>query len=190
MTPAGPVQSAIQSRLAEALRARGIERVPVHRVPANECLPSLHAPGPLAALTARLRAAGEGAHDGDGLQTVRSGSQEPLMPASSSPMRELKTATLYRSRWAQLETERQLAVALNQTPANAGPLNSHRLALQTLQTLQQLSPAYLQRFLCQIDGLDWLTRTDLIPRASAGPVQGATVPTREKPRRAPPAKKR
>lgn len=124
-------------------------------------------PGPLAELAALLR-----------------GSRL----ATSAP--DLKTATVYRQHWAQLETERQLAVALRQTPANAGPLNSERLALHTLQTVQQLSPAYLQRLLSQLDGLHWLAQTDPIPRANFASPPRAAAPTREKPHRSPPAKAR
>jgi len=58
--------------------------------------------------------------------------------------------------WARLRVDQQLARALARQPDNAGPLNSQRLMLQTLQRLRQLSPAYLQRFMAHADALLWL----------------------------------
>lgn len=69
---------------------------------------------------------------------------------------ELKALQEFRSTWARLSVDRQLARSLAEVPRNPGPLNSHLLALRSLQLMQQLSPAYLQRFMTQIEALLWL----------------------------------
>ena len=62
--------------------------------------------------------------------------------------------------WAELKVEQQLAEALAQAPENAGPLNSHLLALQSLKLMRDLSPGYLKRFVSYVDALLWLDQAD------------------------------
>lgn len=80
-----------------------------------------------------------------------------LAPASplGQPV-ELKALWQFRSTWTRLSADRQLARSLAEVPRNPGPLNSHLLALRSLQLMQALSPAYLQRFMTQIEALLWL----------------------------------
>ena len=79
-----------------------------------------------------------------------------IAQVSAGPGAELKAVQQFGQRWALLRTTQQLSRSLAQAPDQAGPLNSHRLMLQTLQRLQALSPAYLQQFLAHAEALLWL----------------------------------
>jgi hypothetical protein len=91
---------------------------------------------------------------------------------ATTPATELKAVRQFSHTWARLRVDQQLARALARQPGNAGPLNSQRLMLQTLQRLRQLSPAYLQRFMAHADALLWLddgaAATVTPPRRDAG----------------------
>jgi hypothetical protein len=67
--------------------------------------------------------------------------------------RELKSAQYFRNTWSKLSAERQLAHALDQAPKNAGPINSHRVVLESLALMRAISPDYLNRFVCYTDTL-------------------------------------
>ena len=92
-------------------------------------------------------------------------------PAAAAPAgapTELKALRAFRSTWSRLGADRQMRQSLAKAPDNAGPLNSHRLVLRALRTMQTLSPAYLQRFMAQVDALLWLEQADI---ATAPPAQ-------------------
>lgn len=91
---------------------------------------------------------------------------------------ELKALSYFRSTWSQLNVEQQLAQALAQAPANAGPLNSHRLALQALAQMRDISPDYLKHFMSYIDTLFWLDQTEI--GRSTGPRNAAEGDKRRK----------
>lgn len=73
-----------------------------------------------------------------------------------SSERELGTLRQFRGAWARLSAEQRLRQALAQVPAQAGPLNSNHLVHRALVTMQEISPAYLQRFVNYVDTLLWL----------------------------------
>ena len=81
-------------------------------------------------------------------------------PAPSAAMGagapELKAIRDYRSTWSRLHMEQRLSLALSKVPDNAGPLNTQRLLHQALAAMGELSPAYLQRFMVQVEALLWL----------------------------------
>ncbi len=92
--------------------------------------------------------------------------------AASSPARavEMKSVQQFRQSWHRMKVQDQVEQALQQGPANAGPLNSHRLVLRTLGLMQDLSPAYQHHFMSHLDTmlqLDTLT----LPQA-AKPAKG------------------
>ncbi len=92
--------------------------------------------------------------------------------AASNPPRavEMKSVQQFRQSWHRMKVQDQVEQALQQGPANAGPLNSHRLVLRTLGLMQDLSPAYLHHFMSHLDTmlqLDTLT----LPQA-AKPAKG------------------
>ena len=80
------------------------------------------------------------------------------LAASKTP--ELKAISYFRQTWARLSTEQQLTQTLAHAPANAGPMNSQHLVLRALQSMQDISPDYLQAFMSHIDSLIWLEHAD------------------------------
>lgn len=73
---------------------------------------------------------------------------------------ELKSLRYFGDTWSELSACRAVTEALTTGPANAGPLNSHSLVLQTLAVLRAGSPAYLRRFLAYADALLWLDQAN------------------------------
>ena len=55
--------------------------------------------------------------------------------------------------WSRLSAEKQVVQALGQAPKNAGPINSHVVALRSLALMRDISPDYLNRFMCYADTL-------------------------------------
>ncbi len=93
--------------------------------------------------------------------------------AASGPPRamEMKSVQQFRQSWQRMQVQDQVEHALHQGPANAGPLNSHRLVLRTLGLMQDLSPAYLHHFMGHLDTmlqLDTLTLPQANKPAKAG----------------------
>lgn len=117
---------------------------------------------PLAQLNAYIRSASPGAKDGG---------------------HELASARRFREAWSLLQAENKLDLASLRRPANAGPLNSHALVLESLERVHALSPAYLRRLLAQVDTLQWLEQAALRPRGPAAPAPSQPAPKR-RPRRA------
>lgn len=109
------------------------------------------APAPLAALAAGLA------------QHVA----EHADPEPAEGFAELKSLGYFRDAWSRLSVERQLAEAQAQAPENAGPLNSHLLALRALERMGEVSPDYLGRFVAYVDGLLWMERNE----GSGGPAR-------------------
>jgi len=146
----GPLRQQLDLRLARAL-------ADLQQRHGNDAPPPPPAPlrsSPLAALLQQL---------GSGVAT---------------PPTELQAVRRFSHTWARLRVDQQLARALARQPDNAGPLNSQRLMLQTLQRLRQLSPAYLQRFMAHADALLWLE-----DRSTAATPPPGTRPEAERRRR-------
>jgi hypothetical protein len=59
--------------------------------------------------------------------------------------------------------EKQVVHAFAQAPKNAGPLNSHVVALRALTQMRDLSPDYLHRFLSYVDTLARLDQSGAVP---------------------------
>ena len=142
----GALRQQLDQRLAQALADLQQRHA---AQPAAAATPAAPHPGPLATLLQQL------------------GSGVAMPPA------ELQAVRRFSHTWARLRVDQQLARALAHQPDNAGPLNSQRLMLQTLQRLRQLSPAYLQRFMAHADALLWLedhraTSAPLARRRQAG----------------------
>ncbi|MEZ5507556.1 MAG: DUF2894 domain-containing protein [Gammaproteobacteria bacterium] len=91
------------------------------------------------AVLAQARGAGVGISDGE-----RSG--------------ELRAMRQFREAWAKRVLEKAVAHAMEEAPEDAGPLNAHRLVIQAVSKMQELSPSYLNRFVSYIDTLLWLER--------------------------------
>ena len=72
-------------------------------------------------------------------------------PAGLRP--ELNATQYFRNTWARLSVGKRVTQALDQAPKNAGPINSHRLVLQSLALMREISPDYLNRFTSYVDTL-------------------------------------
>lgn len=72
---------------------------------------------------------------------------------NTAPRAELKAVRNFRNTWARLSVDRQVAQALQQAPKNAGPINSHMLALRSLALMRDISPDYLNRFMAYAETL-------------------------------------
>jgi hypothetical protein len=69
---------------------------------------------------------------------------------------ELASARRFRTAWDAQRALEKLERALAHKPAQAGPLNSHALLLQSLELMRTLSPHYLRQFLLHAETLLWL----------------------------------
>lgn len=83
-----------------------------------------------------------------------------LAGANAGSRPELKTIRDFRNTWSQLSVDRQVALALEQAPSNAGPINSHMLILRSLAMMRDISPDYLSRFIAYADALLCLDECD------------------------------
>lgn len=103
-------------------------------------------------------------------------SQEGLSQRTAGARPELKSVRHFRNTWSKLSADRQVAKALGQGPRNAGPINSHRLVLESLALMREIAPDYLNRFMCYADALLCLDQSDPVkptpakksPRSKAG----------------------
>lgn len=75
------------------------------------------------------------------------------LDGAAGPRSELKTIRNFRNTWSKLSVDKQVARALQQAPANAGPINSHMLVLRSLAMMRDISPDYLNRFISYADTL-------------------------------------
>ncbi|MES2584573.1 MAG: DUF2894 domain-containing protein [Pseudomonadota bacterium] len=92
---------------------------------------------------------------------------------SFAPRAELKSVTYFRSTWSRLSAEKEVAKALELAPKNAGPINSHVVALRALALMRDTAPDYLNRFMTYVDTL-----------LSLDQGEKAAVPTTKAPRAA------
>lgn len=152
---AEPVRRVLESRLDAALTAlesRG-HATPPPQAPAQDARRS-EAASPLAALAQHLRQARQQAQAGQPDHALTPGPADD--PASA---RELASVRRFRQTWQRIAAEDRVSQAVGRAPANAGPLNSHRLVLHSLELLRSLSPHYLNRFVSQVETLQWLEQT-------------------------------
>jgi len=89
--------------------------------------------------------------------------------AAAAPAPVLRGLAPLRQTWARIQARQRVQQGLQHSPANAGPLNPHKLALRTLALMDELSPDYLARMLHQLDALLWLQQSALsLPRRDGG----------------------
>jgi hypothetical protein len=103
--------------------------------------------------------------------------------ASAQPMAagaadELKTLRDFRDTWTRLRVDRQLSRSQDKAPENPGPLNSHLLVLRALRRMQDISPAYLERFVGHVEALVWLDQAGV--RSAAQPAKPGRAATGSK----------
>jgi hypothetical protein len=81
-------------------------------------------------------------------------------PPAGAPT-ELRALRQFRSTWVRLGVEQQLTRSLASVPENPGPLNSHLLMQRALRRMQDISPAYLSRFMSHAEALLWLDQASV-----------------------------
>lgn len=74
-------------------------------------------------------------------------------PPPPPRQRELSALRQLRSQRQAHQARQRIDDAITQTPSDAGPLNSHRLVTRSIETLRELSPAYLEHFVQYLDTL-------------------------------------
>lgn len=82
---------------------------------------------------------------------------ESALPARRE---ELKAARRFHSAMVELNADKVVTQALAEVPEACGPLNPQRLATRSLETMRDLSPHYLSRFVSYIDTLFWLEQAE------------------------------
>jgi hypothetical protein len=80
---------------------------------------------------------------------------------------ELASVRRFRRAWLGGRAQEQVQRAVGRRPANAGPLNSHALVLESLEIMSRLSPDYLRRFVAHVQTLQWLDQTSADEALSA-----------------------
>jgi hypothetical protein len=189
----GSVRRSLDAKLAQALAAFQ-ERFDRARADAEEAVVSNAAQYPAAADDLRrLLAAG----DFNGLRrriaTLSSGGEratlglgalvrrleqhaaqtpdaQPQGPgqAHAGSRAELKTIRNFRNVWSKLSADKRVTQALEQAPADAGPINSHMLVLRSLAMMRDISPDYLNRFMSYADALLCLDQCESESKRGAG----------------------
>ena len=94
---------------------------------------------------------------------------------STTPHAELKSVKYFRNTWSKLSAERQVTQAIGQAPKNAGPINSHVVALRSLALMRDTAPDYLNRFMSYVDTLMSLDQSDR-PAVTAAKTPRVTKP--------------
>lgn len=136
------------------LRPRAAEPVP-EPGPTGTPAKQHGSPSPLAQLNESLRAA----------QAAR------LAPAPGEPPPdpgELASARRFRAAWDASRVLDQVDRAIARRPAQAGPLNSHMLVVQSLAMMRTLSTDYLRHFLAHVETLQWLEQASGAEAKEAG----------------------
>ncbi|MBL0422903.1 DUF2894 domain-containing protein [Ramlibacter sp. AW1] len=187
--PSPAVRGLLDQRLQDALQDF-THRVGAARQQADDTAARLSAHGTLLAREARrLRAAGDTRALLRLLQDAQASSRAgaPLQelnqyirqvratdeadPRSPSQRPELASVQRFRQDWTRSRAQAQVERAASRRPANAGPLNSHALVLQSLALMRELSPEYLRHFLLHVESLQWLedARQRHVPPAGGKP---------------------
>lgn len=102
---------------------------------------------------------------------------EALAPEDRPEPDELPNARRFRQAWQKHQVTDRVAQAIARRPANAGPLHSHVLVLQSLDLMGELSQEYLRCFLQHVESLQWLEQArEAYPRERAPAKPAARKP--------------
>jgi AcrR family transcriptional regulator len=164
----GEVRRLLDARLAQALQTLR-ERFAQAQREARQAATSPPRSAPRASLGELARALSQPAPE------TRDGGRDAGLSRVVGNRPELKSVRHFRNTWSKLSVDKQLAKALGRAPKNAGPINSHSLVLRSLALMRELSPDYLNRFMCYADALLCLDQGDQarpapvkkLPRAKA-----------------------
>lgn len=103
-------------------------------------------------------------------------SAEPRSQDNAGSRPELKTLRNFRNTWSKLSVDIQVARVLEQAPKNAGPINSHMLALRSLALMREISPDYLNRFMSYAETLLSLDQCEKESPVNPGSQKAAKAP--------------
>ncbi|KAA1176017.1 DUF2894 domain-containing protein [Marinobacter salinexigens] len=79
--------------------------------------------------------------------------EQPEEATTANAPRQLKAMARVKARQGELSLEHRIQAAIEHAPANAGPMNAHRLVSRAILEMQRLSPDYLRRFASYADTL-------------------------------------
>ena len=74
----------------------------------------------------------------------------------STPLPRLKAGVAYQQFQHQQRVDHFIDSAFNETPENPGPLNPEILAIKLLRQINDVSPAYISRYVGYFETLQWL----------------------------------
>jgi hypothetical protein len=80
---------------------------------------------------------------------------------SSAPLPTLKAGVAYQKYQHQQRIDHFIDSAFNETPENPGPVNPEILAIKLLRQINDLSPAYISRYVTYFETLQWLEQEAL-----------------------------
>lgn len=86
---------------------------------------------------------------------------------------EQKSVQYFRDTWSKLSATKQVNQALSLADKNAGPINSHRVVLRSLELMRDISPDYLNRFMSHVNTMLCLDQCDRDMQATAKRVTDA-----------------
>ena len=92
------------------------------------------------------------AHEQELIQTGGNSSVQEQGRAEHSAIHHFREALVKRN------ADKLVTKLINEIPEDAGPLNPQKLIVQSLASMRDLSPHYLNRFVAYIDTLLWLER--------------------------------
>lgn len=144
----GPAQALLNEKLNKAL-VQFKSRMDA-AAPASSA--AQQAPSPLAALLSDMAQhapvvqAGLSSPPGHALQTTTWRADSPQVQQ-------------FKKQLSQISVQKQVSQAMAQAPQNAGPINSHMLALRSLGLMRDASKDYLNRFMGYVDTLLCLEET-------------------------------
>ncbi|RYF15170.1 MAG: DUF2894 domain-containing protein [Comamonadaceae bacterium] len=95
------------------------------------------------------------------MQVLRESRPDPAVAAGRD---ELASARRFREAWDAQRALEKLELAFTRRPAQAGPLNSHALVLQSLELMRTVSPQYLRQFVLHVETLQWLAADEPMAR--------------------------
>lgn len=99
-------------------------------------------------------------------------------PAATGDAAELASVRRFRRAWDSGRTLDRVEQAVARKPLQAGPLNSHALVLDALESLRRLSTDYLRHFLLHVESLQWLEQAGEKYPQKRAPARQAGKPAR------------
>ena len=114
-------------------------------------------------------------------QAIRQAQAARVVAAPGEPAPdpdELASVRRFRQAWDIDRTLAQVERAIARQPAQAGPLNSHMLVVQSLAMMRELSTDYLRHFLVHVETLQWLEQASAL---EASPPAKPRKPARRAP---------